>query len=265
MKTFVWLFIFFFITDSYSQEMQPRAESFQQNNFFGIGDRAAGVHNAGNVGLFFENRGKLYPRMISHGPSGEYPLNSGRNYIYRINPMVGIPGNVIQSRYVTNEEWEAVGGYHNPNLLKIAFSDNPTTWHPINGWSVKDNAGNPIIVSNQDSYCVYSDSNNSISLQNLFVHQTGYVFSSDSAKDIIFFKFEIKNNSLNNYDSIYFALYLDIDIGNVSGGVPEFEDDRLGFDKENNFIFFFDDGYSPEWPGTPTGFFVGFFKDPSDI
>lgn len=26
----------------------------------GIEDRAAGIHNASNIGLFFENRGKLY-------------------------------------------------------------------------------------------------------------------------------------------------------------------------------------------------------------
>ena len=42
-----------------------------------------------------------------------------------MNPMVGIPGNVIQGRYTTNEEWEAVGGYQNPELTQIAFSDIP--------------------------------------------------------------------------------------------------------------------------------------------
>ena len=83
-----------------------------------IEDRAAGTHNAGNVGLFFENRGKLYPRRLSQGPSGEFPINSGMHYICRINPMVGIPNNVIQGRYTTNEEWEAVGGYHNPAYHK---------------------------------------------------------------------------------------------------------------------------------------------------
>ncbi|MCL4280410.1 MAG: hypothetical protein KJZ60_12145, partial [Ignavibacteriaceae bacterium] len=41
----------------------------------GIEDRAAGIHNASNIGLFFENRGKLYPRRITQGPSGEFPIN----------------------------------------------------------------------------------------------------------------------------------------------------------------------------------------------
>ena len=44
--------------------------------------------------------------------------------------MVAFPDNVIQTKYITNEEWEAVGGYHNPALSKIAFSDDPSTWHP---------------------------------------------------------------------------------------------------------------------------------------
>jgi hypothetical protein len=84
---------------------------------FSIRDRGGGTHNASNIGLFFENRGKLYPRRITQGPSGEYPINSGKHYIYRINPMVGIPGNVIQGRYTTNEEWEAAAGYQNPDLI----------------------------------------------------------------------------------------------------------------------------------------------------
>ena len=42
----------------------------------GIEDRAGGTHNASNIGLFFENRGKLYPRRLTDGPSGEFPINS---------------------------------------------------------------------------------------------------------------------------------------------------------------------------------------------
>ncbi len=103
-----------------------------------IQDRAGGVHNASNIGLFFENRGKLYPRRITQGPSGEFPINSGKHYIYRINQYVGIPGNVIQGRFTTNEEWEAAYGYHNSDTARIAFSDDPNSWHPQLGWPVKD-------------------------------------------------------------------------------------------------------------------------------
>ena len=167
----------------------------------GLYDRAAGTHNASNIGLFFENRGKLYPRRISQGPSGEYPINSGRNYIYRINPMVGIPGSVVQGRFTTNEEWEAVGGYHNPNGVKIAFSDDSATWHPVRGWPVKDQAGNPIIKSDQDSYCVYNDIMNTKKELGVEVAQTGYAYGVKFASNIIFYKFEIKNKGVNRLDS----------------------------------------------------------------
>ena len=107
--------------------------------------------------------------------------------------MVGIPGNVIQGRYTTDEEWEAVGGYHNPDLAQIAFSDNPETWNTQLGWPVKDAQGNPVIISDQDSYCVYSDSNNTKSVLGILVAQTGYAFGVNFAKNMIFYKFQIVN------------------------------------------------------------------------
>lgn len=232
----------------------------------GIIDRAGGLHNASQIGLFFENRGKLYPRRISQGPSGEWPINSGRHYIYRINPYVGIPGNVIQGRFTNNEEWEAVGGYHNREYSRIAMSDDPKTWHPINGWPVKDANGNPIIKSDQDSYCVYSDSNNSVSVLGIQISQTGYAYGISFAKDLLFFKYDIINTSQNTYDKLYFALYCDIDIGNISGGDPEYGDDFIGFDKDKNFLYFYDDGISNEWPpDKKTGHFgCAFLKTPTD-
>ena len=202
MKTIIIIYSFMVLVNIYPQEKAFTIDTTVEFDLFSIEDRAAGVHNAGNVGLFFENRGKLYPRRITQGPSGEFPLNSGRNYIFKINPIVGKPGNVIQGRYTINEEWEAVGGYHNPALHKIAFSDDPSTWHPVNGWPVKDSNGDPIFISDQDSYCVYSDSNNSVSLLDIFIHQTGCAFADDSTEDIIFFKFQIINNSQTEYTVI---------------------------------------------------------------
>lgn len=231
---------------------------------FSIRDRAGGTHNASNIGLFFENRGKLYPRRITQGPSGEFPINSGKHYIYRINPMIGIPGNVIQGRYTDNEEWEAVGGIQNPELSQIAFSDKPQTWDPVNGWPVKDDEGNPVFLSDQDSYCAYSDSNNTRPILGIQVDQVGYTYGVKFAQDIIFFKYIISNNSQNDYDSLYFALYADLDIGNISGGAPEYNDDKIDFIKDKNFVYFYDaDDYSPEWPDGKVGMMgVAFLKTP---
>ena len=153
------IFILILITFSlaliiYPQNKKKGKDVTSLDKTYGISDRAAGIHIASNIGLFFENRGKLYPRSLTQGPSGEYPINSGHQYIYRLNPMVAFPGNVIQGRFTTDEEWEAVGGYHNNDSAQIAFSDKPYTWNKETGWPVKDANGNPVFKSDQDSYCV---------------------------------------------------------------------------------------------------------------
>ncbi len=225
------------------------------NKVLRIQDRAGGTHNASNIGLFFENRGKLYPRFIEWGPSGEFPINSGKNYIYRINQFVGIPGNVVQGRFTNNEEWEAAFGYHNSDTARIAFSDDPNSWNPNLGWPVKDADGNNIILSDQDSYCVFNDSNNTVQILGLQLAQTGYAFGTNFAKNMIFYKFELTNTSHNTYNGVYFHLHNDIDVGDVSGGLPEWGDDKMNFIKSRNLIYFYDDGISGEWPDGKTGFF----------
>ncbi|NPV12465.1 MAG: hypothetical protein HPY57_11830 [Ignavibacteria bacterium] len=267
-KVFIVILIFLSISALYSQQSKKEIEEMERLRALekseGIIDRAGGVHNASNIGLFFENRGKLYPRRLSQGPSGEFPINSGKHYIYRINPFIGVPDNVVQGRFTTNEEWEAVGGYHNPQLAKIAMSDKPDTWHPVNGWPIKDQYGNPIFKSDQDSYCVFSDSNNSKSILGLEVHQIGYTYGVKFAQNIIFYKYLVINKGKKDLDSLYFAMYCDIDVGNVSGGVPEYADDKIGFLKEKNFLYFYDaKGYSREWPDGKTGYFgVAFLRTP---
>lgn len=242
-----------------SQAQEKKAlEKLQRAQTLGketsIVDRGGGTHNKSNIGHFFENRGKLYPRTAAQGPSGEWPIGSGREYIYRANIFVGRPNNVVQGRYTTNEEWEAVAGYTNRDSAKIAFSDKPGTW-PKTGWPVVDGGGKPVFVSDQDSYCVYNDSNNTKPVMGLEVRQTGYAFSLKLVKDMIFFKFTIVNRSNRSYDSLYLGLYLDCDIGDLSGGVAEYADDKVAFDTPLRLLYFYDDGVSTEWPGVPTGYF----------
>lgn len=263
MKHLLLLFIFLSTIGTFAQERYKERENETTPKVSGIVDRAGGIHNASNIGLFFENRGKLYPRRITQGPSGEFPINSTMHYIFRVNPMVGIKNNVVQARFTENEEWEAIGGLHNPELSQIAMSDNPRTWHPENGWPLKDAEGNNIFKSDQDSYCEYSDSNNSRAILNIKVAQTGYAYGVSFAKNMLFYKYEITVTEDVTYDDLYFALYADIDVGNISGGVPEYGDDKIGFDKEKNFLYFHDDGVSTEWPGNKTGYFgVAFLKTP---
>ncbi len=245
MKIILSIFITIFISNIlYAQDGRDGRELTSEDlmKVLGIEDRAAGTHNASNIGLFFENRGKLYPRRLTQGPSGEFPINSTKHYIYRINQFAGVPGNVVQGRYTTNEEWEAVGGYNLKDSARIAFSDNPIYWHPTLGWPVKDENGNNIILSDQDSYCVYNDSNNTVSILGIQIAQTGYAYGVNFAKNIIYYKYEITNHGSQDLEDFYFCLYIDCDVGNVSGGVPEYDDDRIDFNKEKNLVYFFDDG-----------------------
>ncbi len=50
-------------------------------------------------------------------------------------------------------------------------------------------------------------------------------------------------------------LHNDIDVGDISGGLPEWGDDKVSFIKSQNLVYFYDDGVSGEWPDGTTGYF----------
>ena len=233
-----------------------------------VTDRASGIHNASNIGLYFENVGRI-SRDYGYGSAGEFPINSFHNYLFRLTPMVAIapdhdsgrPVNVIQSLFVDFKEWEAVAGYHGPSA-QIAFSDDMATW-PESVWFFQNEDSEDHIVSSQDSYCVYNDANNSVEVLGIQMAQTGYAFGLAEFEDLIFFTFEITNTSVASYDSVYLGFYHDFDIGNDPGGADDYSDDRLGFDRANNFIWGYDaDDYSTEWGQSPGMMGITFLETP---
>jgi hypothetical protein len=261
------IFILIFITLVLLIKISPQDKKDSKDKVLyktsSIIDRAAGIHNASNIGLFFENRGKLYPRTLTQGPSGEYPINSGHHYIYRMNPMVAFPNNVIQGRFTTDEEWEAAHGYHNTDSAQIAFSDKPYSWNKTTGWPVKDANGKPVFKSDQDSYCVYNDSGNTKQILGIQINQTGYAYGIKFAQNMIFYKFEVINKSNNSYTGMYFNMYMDEDVGDASGGSPEYEDDLVGIDTSRNLAYMYDSkGYSLDWNSKSGYMGVAFLKTP---
>ena len=221
----------------------------------GIEQRAFTTHNRSNLGMFIENRGKLYARSSALGLSGEFPVNSLQEYIYQMNPFVLFPGNVIQSRNSGNEEWEAEFGYNVSGSTNIAVSTDPSTW-PASGWPVKDSNGNAIFVSDQDTYSVFNDSLNREGVLGISVVQRGYSFSFPLVRDAVIFRYDVINRSSNNYTGMYFGLYHDIDVGNAAGvGDPEYDDDRIGYDEDIDMLYFYDDGKTVDWIGGQTGHF----------
>ncbi|MEO0229202.1 MAG: hypothetical protein ABIM42_07090 [candidate division WOR-3 bacterium] len=223
-------------------------------------DRASNVHKEGRLWMYFNNYGKLYPPNFNMH-SGEWPAGSNHEYIYRMAPVIGVPYNVVHSLTRTSEEFEAVGGLNSGQGL-IAMSNDTTTW-PAYGWPRRDENGNPVIKTPEDSYCAFSDSANLISPLGLLIYQTGHAMGYSFAQDIVFFEWEIVNTGNDTLRDVYFTLYCDIDVGNTPGGAPEYGDDKIVFNLEGQYMYFYDaNGFSQDW-NSPTGYFgVKFLKTP---
>jgi hypothetical protein len=232
-----------------AQKKGPRSASpIVLSKTDGMLSRGSGNHNRSNLGSAFENRGKLYPHQEALGPTFEWPIKSQHEYVYRANPYVGIPGNMIQGRFTTNEEWEAAAGYNNIDSAKVAMSDKPYTW-PSSGWPVKTPDGTPIVVSSQDSYCVYNDSTNSKRVLGIQVNQTGYAFGGKAIRDMVVYSFDVINRSTSTYDSVYFGMYVDADVGGSESAV-DYANDKLAFDKSLERVVYYDAGTSVQWGGS---------------
>ncbi len=238
----------------------------------GLQDRAFCTHNVGKLGYFSTNIGQFYPYGGQFEQTLEYPINSGHICMYRQCLMIGVPVNVISAADGRFEEFDAVGGYNAGNA-EIAMSDNPDTW-PVWGWPVRDENGNPVFVSQQDSYCVYSDSTNwryknnfeEDMLLNMRVHQTIYSWGVPDADQFVVLKFEIENRSDRPYKNMYFNFYSDLDIGGIDNDAREWADDCIEFDKDRELVYFYDsDNYSDDW-GQPDPFLSGvtFLETPNN-
>lgn len=268
LKTIVILGLFLFV--SVANAEKEGLNSAYLSKGMEISDRAYGIHNASNIGLFFTNYGIISWGSYANGNAGEFPINSNQQYLYLMCPMVGVapdtdsgrPANVITSRYSSATDWNPLPGYHQPPLTDIAFSDNTATW-PNSVWFRQNEAGDPDIKSSQDSYCVYNDEINTTEELGIQIAQTGYAFGLSAFEDMIFFTFELTNNSATSYDSVYFGLYHDFDVGNDPGGVDDYSDDDLVFDIDENFLYVYDsDHSSPEWGIAPGMMGLAFLETP---
>jgi len=242
----------------------------------GLKDRAFATHNIGKLGYFTTNIGQFYPYGGQFEKTLEYPINSGHICMYRQCLMIGVPVNVVSAADGRFEEFDAVGGY-NAGKAEIAMSDKVHTW-PVDAggtpyWPVKDAQGKPIIKSQQDSYCVYSDSTNwrfynnkeKDKLLKMHVHQSIWSWGVPDADKFVILKFEIENKSSQPYQNMYFNYYSDLDIGGTANEANEWADDCTSFDTSRELVYFYDsDNYSNDY-GEPNPFLSGvtFLKTPN--
>ncbi|NUQ82547.1 MAG: hypothetical protein HUU10_13115 [Bacteroidetes bacterium] len=257
------LFIFFILlaTAVHAQDrirsLAPRVTATEAQQT--VADRAIGVINAGNFGHTITNYARFYASPAL-GPRAEYPIGSGTRYIQDWGLIIGMPGKNGAKPQAINSIFSRTGlnflpetGYHNRDSVRIANSSLPFTWPKTTGWPVRDQQGNPLFVSNQDLYMVYGDSSNN-PVHNLKVEQTNYAFSAEKYQDIIYFKFRITNRSNAVYDSVWVGHYIDVDVGNLPDGDPEYADDIINVDHQTQTLFFFDDGKSIETRDSTTSF-----------
>jgi len=216
------------------------------------------------IGQFVCNQGRFYPGSGEVGVTAEWPIGSGHEQMYRMNVFVGIPGNVVQSRNSRVREWNPLPGYHNGDRGFLAVSNDEATW-PLDGsnqpfWPVRDAEGNAYILSQQDSYGVFDDGNNSLGDQdpskylNIEIHQSSYAWNTELDADYIIFQFDVVNNG-EPKDSMYFTHYTDFDCGGWRGLV-EYADDFVEFEPDRRFYYQYDaDNDTDNWEGNP--FFIG--------
>ena len=209
--------------------------------------RGGGFHNRSKIGSAFENRGKLYPHEVALGPTFEWPIGSQHEYVYRANPYVGVPGNMIQGRFTTDEEWEAAAGYNNIDSAKVAMSDKPYTW-PATGWPVKGPDGEPGGRFKPGQLLCLQRLHQQKRVLGIQVNQTGYAFGGKDIRDMVIYCFDIVNKSQKTYDSLVFGMYLDPDVGGSESAV-DYANDRLAFDKSLQRVVYYDNGTSVQWGG----------------
>lgn len=245
--------------------------------------RKEGIHNGNLVETLFYNFGEV--AWWGREPSGVWPKGSRRSYMDGITPIVAAEitdaaGKVIrmvEAGYRENMDisptgvergWQPRPGYANPNQDHIAMSDKPITWP--SSWPDKDASWNGYwngyfgkrTNADQESFFVMDD--NSDDGHNFFPDSTdltrrglglkvavrGFQWSNVLSEDLIFWHYDITNESTTKYTKIIFGMYVDCGVG----GQYDSNDDYASFDVENDITYSWDHDGIGEGGWQPTGY-----------
>lgn len=238
------------------------------------------THDKGNIVTTVDNWGYIggysYPYEL---PSGEWPRNSGHNYIGEMKFWMGAvtpDGDTIVAD--TDEDFLPLIDYvSGVESYTIRLSTDTSRYdydpgdtvglglgNPAFGWRVYDSTGSLTYnqtystidstfhpggpTGMQQSFCRYTDENGPASL-GLLISQTICQWNYCYNEDLLFVILEITNTSDVDYNDFAFAIYSDFDIGGPDGTG---ENGRLGdmveSDFANNLAWTYDeDGYDPGW------------------
>ena len=245
--------------------------------------RKQGIHNANLVETLFYNFGEV--AWWGQEPSGVWPKGSRHSYMDGITPLVGAEVvdnkntviHMVEAGYRELMDISPSGiergfqprpGYTNPNQSSISMSDQPITWP--SSWPGKDDSWNGYwdgyfgkrTNADQESYFVMDDNSDEandfdpdttdLSRRGLglSVGVRGFQWSNVLAEDLIFWHYEITNESTRDYNKIIFGMYVDCGVG----GQFDSNDDYASFIKEGNITYSWDHDGLGEGGWTPTGY-----------
>ncbi len=245
------------------------------------------IHDKGNIVTTVDNWGYIGGYSYYNLPSGEWPKNSGHNYIGEMKFWMGAVkpnGDTVVAD--SDEDFKPIPSFiSGNNSYDIRLSTDTTSFdydpsdtaglglgNPANGWRVWNadsagwvynnvystvdssfHAGGP--TSLQQSFYRFQDGNSPKSL-GLEMSQTIYQWNYCYNEDILYVVLEITNVSGVDYPEFAFGIYCDFDIGGFDGAG---ENGRLGDlvarDTTENLAWDYDqDGYDPGWgPLVKTG------------
>lgn len=143
---------------------------------------------------------------------------------------------------------------------RIYWSDDPAD---TADWPLRDEEGNPIIVSNQDSYCQFTDADSSRHTGGGFpldveVTQIGYSWYYEIYEDFLFITYVIVNNSPDTLFYVHAGICCDADVGDAA-------DDLVGFDADRDLGYAYDSDFNePGWEYPPGYMGFDFLESPLD-
>lgn len=250
------------------------------------------THNVGNIVTTVDNAGYVGGYRYYDLPSGEWPRNSGHDYIGELKYwMGGIAPNGDTLVANTWDEFQGVTQYVSGiEEYKIHLSTDSSRYYqydlsdtvgagkgnPALGWRVWDPASEDYVYAEnydpqgdtfypggptalQMSQFRFNDHAGGTALMDIEVTHTMLQWNYCYNEDITFVILDITNRSANHYTNFAFGLYVDLDVGGPDGtGENGRLGDRVGYDVAENLAWTYDfDGYDPGWGANVVTGFMG--------
>jgi hypothetical protein len=245
------------------------------------------THNKGNIVTTVDNWGYVGGYSFYGLPSGEWPRNSGHDYLAEIRYWIGAVTPVGETLVANSyDDFQAIPAQLSaaPDPYSILLSTDSTRYYlpydaadtigagigaPANGWRiwvdslqnweynlVYDPQGDSLVpggpTSLQESFYRFGDFANVPTGDTLLgLEMTHRVLQWNYCynENFLFMILEISNTSVNNYVDLAVGVYVDLDVGGPDGtGENGRLEDVVAFDSLENLAWTYDSkGWDPGW------------------